>query len=162
MQASNANQNFSSGDSEWVLLGELRFSDFLSDQDRRDESTAGSLFQTMQELGVQLECQANIARLVTEFAKGSPVHYKDEGLKFPSRIRVLCQKKIIDDANAAKTSRAYYTGQTMKDAQAFPDPGANRIGGWGYFSIERGSNVSAGSSGSAGNSVDVYLYKEGE
>ncbi len=34
-------------------------------------------------------------------------------------------------------------------------------GGWGYFLIER-SSASAGSAGPSWNSVDLYLYEEGE
>ncbi len=108
------------------------------------------------------ECMENIAGTVTEFAKEALVRYKQEGPEFPGRIRIFCQKKIIDDANSEKTSRPYHTEQDKKQKQIFSDSSASRIGGWGYFSIERGGDISTDSPLSSGNSVDLYLYKEGE
>jgi len=162
METSNAEQNFRSADPVWVLLAELSLGDFLFDHDRRDEPTAGYLFQTARELGMSPECMENIAGTVTEFAKEALGRYKEEGPEFPGHIRIFCQKKIIDDANSEKTSRPYHTEQGKKQKQIFPDSGANTVGGWGYFSIERGGNVPTGSSLSSGNSIDLYLYKEGE
>src|SRR5512141_1709084 len=108
MQTSNAKQNFRSDDPLWVLLAELPVRDFLSGHDRKDKSTARYLFQTVRELGMPLMCVEDIAMLVTEFTKESPVHDKQEGLEFPARIRIFCQKKIIDDANAARTTSRPY------------------------------------------------------
>jgi len=162
MQTSNAKQNFRSDDPVWVLLAELSLRDFLSDYDRRDGPTAGLLIQTARELGMLPECTENIAGTQAGFAKEAVVHDKQGRLEFHGRIRIFCQNKIIDDANSEKTSRPYHTEQGKKQKQIFPDSGANTVGGWGYFSIERGGNVPTGSSLSSGNSIDLYLYKEGE
>jgi len=162
MQTSNAKQNFSSNDPEWVLLADLSLGDFLSDHDRSDEPTAGYLFQMVRELGMPLECVGNIAMLVTEFARGSPVHYKHEGSEFPAQIRVFCQKKIIDDANAARaTSRPDHAEQAMEHSPMILDFGTKMNGGWGCFLIQRGVNVSDGTSLSSHHFVDLYLYREG-
>jgi len=162
MQTSNAEQNFRSADPVWVLLAELSLGDFLSDHDQRDEPTAGYLFQMVRELGMPFECMENIAKLVTEFAKESPVHYKQEGLEFPARIRIFCQKKIIDDANAARTtSRPYHTEQAMHHSPMILDLGTKMNGGWGCFLIKKGGNVSDDASLSSHHLVDLYLYREG-
>lgn len=161
METSNANQNFGSEDLVWVLLVEPSFSDFLSDHDRKDGPTVGLLFQMVQELGMPLECVENIAMLVTEFAKESPVYYKQEGSEFPPRIRIFCQKKIIDDANAARaTSRPDHTEQAMEHSPMILDFGTKMNGGWGCFLIKRGGNVSDASL-SSHYLVDLYLYREG-
>ena len=149
MQASNANQNFSSGDPEWVLLAELSLGDFLPDHDRREGPVAGFLFQITRELGMSPEYVENIARTLAGFAIEALARTKQERLEVPGRIRIFCQKKIMGDANAEKPSRL--SEQDKQQKQILPDSRASRIGGWGYFSIER-----------AGNSVDLYLYKEGE
>jgi len=162
MQTSNAKQNFRSDDPVWVLLAEFSLGDFLSDHDRRDKSTAGYLFQTVRELGMPLACVENIAMLVTEFAKDSPVHHKHEGLEFPPRIRIFCQKKIIEDANAARaTSRPYHTEQAMEHSPLILDFGTKMNGGWGCFLIKRGGNVSDDASLRSDHFVDLYLYREG-
>ena len=158
MQTSNAKPNLSPDDPEWLLLAELSIRDFLSDHDRRDEPTAGYLFQTVRELGIPHECVHNIAMLVTEFTKESPVYDQQEGLEFPARIRIFCQKKIIDDANAARTtSRPDHTEQAMEHSPMILDFGTKMNGGWGCFLLKRGSNVSDDSD----HFVDLYLYREG-
>ncbi len=162
MQTSNAKQNFRSDDPVWILLAELPLRDFLLDRDWKDESTAGYLFQTARELGMSPECMENIAGTVTEFAEEALVRYKQEGSEFPGRIRIFCQKKIIDDANSEKTSRPYHTEQGKKQKQIFPDSGANTVGGWGYFMIERGEDLPPYSSALSHNYIGLYLYKEGE
>jgi hypothetical protein len=153
MQTSNAKQNFSSDDPVWVLLAELSLRDFLSDHDRREEPAAGFLFQALRELGMSPECMEGIARTLAGFAR--ELVRTDQGrLEVPGRIRIFCQKKMIDDTNSAKSSRPYHTGQVKEQKQIFPEPGANMIGGWGYFIIERGTDLPP-------NSIDLYLYKEG-
>ena len=102
MQTSNAKQNFRPDDPLWVLLADLSLGDFLSDHDQIDGSMAGYLFQMVRELGMPLERVENLAMLVTEFTRESPEQYKPGRLEFPARIRIFCQKKIIDDANAAR------------------------------------------------------------
>ena len=162
MQTSNATQNFRSDDAGWVLLADLSLEDVLSDRDRREEPAAGYLFQTLRELGMPLECVENIAILLTEFAKESPVRYKQDGLEFPGRIRIFCQKKIIDDADAARaTSRPYHTEQAMERSPMILDFGTKMNGGWGCFLIQRGANVSDDTSLSSHHLIDLYLYREG-
>jgi hypothetical protein len=162
MQTSNANRNFRSDDPVWVLLADLSLGDFLSDHDRRDDSTSGYLFQTLPELGMSPECMENIARTLAGFAKEALVRDKQGRLEFPGRIRIFCQKKIVDDANAAKTPRPYHAEQGKKQNEILPNSGANTMGGWGYFIIERGEDLSPDSSAIPHNYVDLYLYKEGE
>ena len=163
MQTSNAQQNFKSDDPVWVLLAEFSLGVFLSDHNRSDEQTAGYLLQMVREFGMPLECVETISRLVTEFATESPVHPKQEGLEFPARIRIFCQKKIIDDANAARaTSRPYHTERALEHSlPMILDSGTIMNGGWGCFLIKRGSNVSGDASLSSHHVVDLYLYREG-
>lgn len=163
MQTSNAKQDFRSDDPVWVVLANLSLGDFLSDHNRSDEPTAGSLFQMVRELGMPLECMENIAMLVTEFAKESPVHCKQEGSEFPARIRIFCQKKIVDGANAARaTSRPCHTEQAMHHSPMILDFGTKMNGGWGCFLIKRGGNFSNDASPSSHPLVDLYLCREGE
>jgi hypothetical protein len=117
----------------------------------------------MRELDMPLECVENIAKLVTQFVKDSPVQHKHKGLEFRARIRIFCQQKIINDADAARaTLRPYHTEQAMEHSPLLLDIGTKMNGGWGYFLIERGGgNSSTGLSVGSWNSVDLYLYKEG-
>ena len=162
MQTSNATKNSRSNDPVWYLLAELSLKDFFSNHDQRDKPAAGSLFQILQELGISTECMENIARTLAGFAIEAFARGKQGRQEFPGRIRIFCQKKIIDDANSVKASRLYHTKQGKKHAQSFPDSGADMIGGWGYFMIDRGEDLPSSSSSIPHNYVDLYLYKEGE
>jgi hypothetical protein len=145
MQTSTAGQNFRSDEPVWVLLAELSSGDSLSDHDRGEETTAGFLIQTSQDLGIPPECMENMARTLAGFAREALARYEQGRLEFPGRIRIFCQKKMIDDASLAK---AY--------------SGAQTIGGWGYFLIERGEDLPPDSSATPHHDIDLYLYKEGE
>ncbi|HLO27845.1 MAG TPA: hypothetical protein VK249_01840 [Anaerolineales bacterium] len=103
----------------------------------------------------------NIARTLAEFVKEASVRTKQGRLEFHGRIRIFCQKKMIADATSAKTSRVYHPEHGKEPTKLLPDSGANTIGGWGYFMIERGEDLSP-SSALSHHSVDLYLYKEGE
>ena len=162
MPTSNAKPNLSSDDPVWVLLAELSLRDFLSDYDRSERSAAGLLFQTARELGMSPECMENIARTLAGFAKEALVRAKQARPEFLGRIRIFCQKKMIGGVNSAKTLRPYYAEQSKKQKQILPDFGKNTIGGWGYFIIERGEDLPPDSSAIPHNSIDLYLYKEGE
>ena len=159
MQTSNANQGFSSGDPAWVLLAELSLSDFLPDPGRKGEPAAGSLFQSLRELGMSPECMENIARTLADFAREASSRYKQGRLEFPGRIRIFCQEKKIEGANSAKPLGPSQAEPDKKQKPMFPDPG---IGGWGYFTIERNEDLPPGSSATPHNRLDLYLYKEGE
>jgi hypothetical protein len=162
MKTSNANKHRGSIDPAWQFIAEFPLNELLSDHDKGGELTAGLLFKMMLEMGIPLEYLEDIEMTLTGFAKEALVHFKRGGLELPERIRVFCQKKIIDNAYSAKTSRPYDTEQVLEHAQ-FVYPTDTKInGGWGYFLIERGGNVSTGTSASSWNSVDLYLYKEGE
>jgi hypothetical protein len=163
MPTSNAKQDVRSEDGVWVLLAELPVRDFLSEDDRSDEPMADYLFQTLQELGMSPECMENIARTLDEFTKEASFHYHQEGMEFSGRIRIFCQKKIIKDANATQvTSEPCHTEHSKKQKQNFPDSEARTIGGWGYFMIDRGEVLPPDSSAIPHNTIDLYLYKEGE
>ena len=162
MQISNDKQDFRSDNPVWVLLAELLFSDFLSDHGRKDGLMARLMFQTIQEFGMSPECMKNITRTLAGFAQEALAHQKQERLEFPGRIRIFCQKKMIEDANAASTSGSDHLEQRKKQKQIFPDCEASKIGGWGYFMIERGEDLPPYSSGIPHNFIDLYLYKEGE
>jgi hypothetical protein len=148
-----------SEDSAWVLLAELSLNDFFSDQERGEQPVAGSLFQSLQELGMSPESLENTAGMLAEFVKEALACTRQGKLESSGRIRILCQKKIIDDASIAKTSRSPEPGKKQK--QSFPDSRANMIGGWGYFMIERGEDLPPDSSAIPHNYIDLYLYREG-
>jgi hypothetical protein len=162
METSIANQNFSSDDPLWYLLAEFSLSEFLSDDDRRDDRMVGLLFQAVQELGMPSQFMENIVDMLVGLAKETWVHAKQWKLESPEQIRIFCQKKILDNAKPRKTLNPYPIEHREKQKEIIPDSEANTIGGWGYFMIERGKDLLPNSSAVPRNRMDLYLYKEGE
>ena len=161
MQTSNADKFGRSNDPVWQFLGEYPLSEFLSDHDKGGELTTGFLFKTVREWGIPLEYLENIDRTLTGFAKEALVHFKQGSLELPGRICVFCQKKMIDNAISAKTSRPDHAELTKEQSSLKYHSSTITNGGWGYFIIERTGHV-AGSSEKARPVIDLYLYKEGE
>ncbi len=163
MQITNANQYPRPNDPAWFFLAEFLLSDFFVDHHRKDELTGGLLFQAVRELGMPPEWVENIEMMLAEFANKALAHFKQGELELPGRIRVFCQKKIIDEANSARAaSPAHPQEQAEEPTQIVHNSGAETNGGWGYFLIGRGEGFSAYySSTVARNSIDLYLYKEG-
>ncbi len=152
----NANQKIRSDGPAWYFLGELLISEILAFH-RRDELTDGLWVQTVCELSMPLECVDNIKKTLTGFASDAWVKFEQEKLDVPGRVRLFCQKKIIDNANSTEITP--YHAEHPIDLIKGVHPSVAKIkGGWGYFVIEKGGDVLTDSS----NSVDLYLYKEGE
>lgn len=162
MRISNANPNSISDDPVWYFLEEFSLSEFMPDQDIRDELTTGLLFQTVQFLGMPPECVENIEKALTGFVEDALLHFTHGKLQMSGCIRVFCQEKMLDLVNSTKSSRPNNTGQAIEPAPIICHSNQKINGGWGYFLIERRENLSASSSASSGDSIDLYLYKEGE
>ncbi len=156
-----ARQKLRSDDPLWHFLAEFSLSEFMSRQDRRGALTAELLFQTMRELDIPPECVEDIEVTLTAFAQETLVHFKQGTVESPERIRIFCQRKWLSGANSAKTSTSHSAQRVMEGASAITYPGTKMNGGWGYFLIERGVDLSGGSSVPSWNSIDLYLYKEG-
>lgn len=123
---------------------------------------AGLMLQTIQEFSMPPECMENITRMLAGFAQEALAHQKQERLEFPARVRIFCQKKMIEDANAVSASPPDQRERGKKQKQILPDCEASKIGGWGYFMIERGEDLPPYSAGVPHGSIDLYLYTEGE
>jgi len=162
MQTSNIIKHGRSNDPVWQFLAEYPLSEFLSDHDKGGEPTAGLLFQTMRELGIPLEYLENIDMTLTGFAKEALLHFKQGSLELPGRIRVFCQKRMIDDAFSAKASGLYHAEQAMEHAQMIHPSNTKMNEGWGYYVIERGRDFASNHCKESCRVIELYVYKEGK
>lgn len=157
----NGSQNIGSNHPEWYLLAEYAFSEIMPDNSKGDELTVEFLSQLFQPLGVPPEWIGKVGMTLTRLAKLALMPVKQEKLARSGRIRVFCQKKMIDDANSVKTSSFYNEEQVMEHVPIKYHSSMIMNGGWGYFIVER-SGDDAGSSERSSLLVDLYLYQEGE
>ena len=163
MQIPDAHPYCSPDDSEWYLLTEWPLSEFLSDLDQKDVLSTRLLFQAVRRLVMPSGCVEKIEMTLAEFAK------EDWGRRKPGergglgQVRVFCQRKIIDAERSGYASlQPHSAGQATEQAPMLFNLEKKLNGGWGFFLIERGGIHSPGFAARMGDSVDVYLYKEGE
>ncbi len=151
-----------SEDPLWYFLADVSLSEFMSDHDSRDHVPADVLFQTVRELGLSPECIFDITLTLTAFAQEALMRFKQGRVESPERIRIFCQRKMMAGADPARTSMPSKARLGLEGASAITYPGKKMNGGWGYFLIERGGDLSAPSPACSWNSIDLYLYQEGE
>lgn len=120
---------------EWHFLAEFSLNEFLMELTQSGGFAAGRLFQTVRQLGMPPEHVEAMEMTLAGFAREAPVYFQEGRLELSGRIRVFCQKKIIES-------------------------GPEMSGGWGYFLIERGGPDSTGCLADSRDSVNLYLYKE--
>jgi hypothetical protein len=161
MNRSNTNKKYPSNDPSWLLLAEFSLSDFMFDQDKKDELRAGLPFQTMRELGLSVDFIDSIEMTLRSFAKEALARFKQGGLELPERIQVFCQKKLIEDARVARTSRSFIQEHNIENESKVRSETYMK-GGWGYFLIEGRGNFPNSCASNSCNSIDLYLYKEGQ
>ncbi len=149
-------------DPAWCLLTECPISKFFSNHEQSNKRTEGCLFQTAQELGIPPERLEKIELSLHEFAKEALAQFKQEGGELPEQIRVFCQNKLPSDENSVENSILFQAESDMERAPMVRYATTLPNGAWGYFLIERRGNLTAGSSAISENSIDLYLYLEGE
>ncbi len=162
MLTTNAIPKPSADDQGWVFLVEHSINDFTVANERGDDGTAGSLLPTVRDLGIPPECLKKMVRTLIEFAGQMIVPFNQGKAEYPLVIRLFCQKKLKDETRSEKTSRHLDTDHDKDHASFIHHPGSKMNGGWGYFLIERGGDVSASGSETSQKTVDLYLYKEGK
>jgi hypothetical protein len=161
MNRPNMNKKYQFDDPTWYYLAEYSLSDLMADQDAEDEFTSGRLFQTMPEMGISIEFMDSIELTLRSFVMEALANFKPGRLELPERVRIYCQKKMVEDARVAIASGFSQLDPTLENESIIRHFETNMGGGWGYFLIER-RGYQTGSSAYSSNSVDLYLYKEGK
>ncbi len=141
-QAPNVKLNHSTDVTAWYLLVEFSPQEFLSDRSRSDGLMAGFLSLPLQQLDTLPEWVASVEAMLARFAKEAWGHFEPGG-----RVRVFCQRKIIDDG-------------CLERAQAILDPGKKMNGGWGYYAIEKGRDSTGAAFTEPCHIIEIYVYRE--
>ncbi len=155
-QAPNVNLRHSADDAAWYLLVEFSTREFLSDRSRSDGLRAGFLTLPHQELDTVPEWVANLEAMLARFAREV---WEDLGPV--GRVRLFCQRKIIDDACFERpASQLDSAGLRMERAHSILDPRKKINGGWGCYAIEKGRDSTDTASKEACHIIEVYIYRE--
>ncbi|RPI82166.1 MAG: hypothetical protein EHM41_19020 [Chloroflexi bacterium] len=130
--------------------------------DAGDEGGAGMPSQAVRELVMPGDCIHHVEKTLRSFAREALEHFQQERMELDGRIRIFCQKKMIEDACSEKSSRFKNIKQIIGQERYIRYSGLKMDGGWGYFLIIRGENYQEDGSVSPQNRIDLYIYKEGE
>ena len=158
MQTSDANPNLMTNDPVWYILADFPLGEFLPGHDRNDETMIGTLVHALQELEMPPESIKTIAMTLSGFAKEAQGHFQ------PGRgwVRIFGHHKLRNEGRYPKTARLFTAARAIEQIQKISQSSQNLNGGWGFFLIETGGKIPADSSHISWNSVDLYLYNEGE
>lgn len=135
MPTSNTTQESRPTDPIWHLLGEYSLRESLPDFENNDKGAAGILSEMVRESAIPIEGVENIEMTLRNLAREALVHFKQGSLELPGRIRIFCQKKMIEE---------------------------KMRGGWGYFVIERSRDYSTEAWAEYHHFIDIYFYEEGK
>jgi hypothetical protein len=141
MQTANDYREFKNNDPIWYFIAEYSLNEVARDENLEPGLMAGSLYQTIRDLGVPTDCLSKIEGTITGTAREAMSHINYSSPNLPVHIRLFCQRKTIDGER--------HFGDQMK-------------GGWGYFLIEKGRDIPASSHEKSYCVAELYLYREGE
>lgn len=159
MHTSETNRKSKSADPEWHLLFVFSIQDLLTDIDQKSETATISLFRFLNYLGVSPDFVENIPKTIAGFAKKAEMHDEQERRKTPEQIRIFCQKKLLNEVIPMDFPMDNRNNLAIEQTQNFSNIMANRLGGWGYFIIER-SEKNLSSSANRHTFLDLFIYKE--
>lgn len=143
-------------------MSEYSLGKFMIDIDSRGEIRFRLLFHLVQDLGIPPECLKKIERTLTAFAKEALVSSIQGNNTIVVYLHLICQKKWLVDVSSKEPSNNNNAERSSEFAQIIQHSDLKINAGWGYFLIERGERIAAGSSTEPQHWIDLYLYKEGE
>ncbi len=134
MQSTNSHQGSKSDNGRWYLLGEYSFSGLILDPEQDPQRAIELPSAVIDDIDIPLERVGSIEVALRSFAGQALRHAQPDGQVHPGKIRIFCQKKILDEE--------------MK-------------GGWGYFVIEKPREAFPEASQKPPEAMDLYIYEEG-
>lgn len=161
MQTINHNSKSSDDNHIWLLLSEFSLSEFPLDEDIAVELSLGWIFQTMREFGLPWEL-TNQIEMPLSWTLRKAINCFNRCTNRSIGIRLFCQPRMMVEIRQAKTSQSPLTQQIMEPSENLRSPGDKMNGGWGYFLVESGGDITRTSYMDHNQVVEVYLYQEGE
>jgi hypothetical protein len=127
--------------SVWVLITQCLLREESLDVESGANTIAGSLFQVVRALGLAPESLENLAETITGIIRTASGHSMHGGRPdWPIHIQLFCQRMLLE---------------------GLPHDEKQRLGGWGYYTIERGVDSVASICDTNHRIVEFYIYREG-
>ncbi len=149
-QAPKGKPHHSADVAAWYLLADFSLREFSPERARGNGWMAGFLSLPLQELDPSPDFLANLEAMLARFANEVWGDLEQGG-----RVRVFCQRKIIDDVYLERAAP-----QLDPAAQAIRDSAKKMNGGWGYYAIEKGSDSDRAACQESCHIIEIYVYRE--
>jgi hypothetical protein len=150
----------------WELITQYPLGENTRDEDIDAVLIASPLNTTMQKLGITQELIHHMIGTVSVTATQARCHFLSGRSNMLVTIRVFCQRKTIAGALRLKNSKQFDAPISGNSLQEFLDlnitlesSGERNSGGWGYFIIERGADLSIAYQEHS-CVLELYLYRE--
>jgi hypothetical protein len=141
MPAESDNQENRFDHSLWVLITQCLLREESHDEKSGAKTVAGSLFQAMRELGFAPDgfekLEETIVGIIGTARRHALLGGKPDWLV---HIRLFCQRILLD---------------------GLPRYEEQQLGGWGYYTIERGEDSTALVCDCYHRIIEFYIYREG-
>ena len=150
----------------WELITQYSLVENTCDEDIDAVLIASPFNTTMQKLGITPEHIHHIIGTVSLTATQARGHFLSGRSNMSVTIHLFCQRKALADALRPENSRQFDVLISANSLQKFLDlnitlesSGERNSGGWGYFIIERGADLSIAYQEHP-CVLELYLYRE--
>jgi hypothetical protein len=166
VQKNHDNQRHKGDYMPWELVSQYSLGENTRDEDIDAVLIASPLNATMQKLGITQERIHHIFDTVSVTATQARSHFLSGRSNMLVTIHVFCQRKTLAGALRLKNSEQFDALISGNSLQEFLDlnttlefSGERNYGGWGYFIIERGADLSIAYQEHP-CVLELYLYRE--
>lgn len=166
MRKSQDNQSGKVNYSPWVLITQYPLSENSQGEDIDAELMASPLNTTMHKLGLAQERIQHIFVSVSRTAIQARSQFLNERSNLPVTVNLFCQRKILANTLRQKNTDLSEAPIRADSLHEFLDlnitlesTDERNSGGWGYFIIERGADLSITYQESP-CVLELYLYRE--
>ena len=150
----------------WELITQYSLGENTRDEDIDAVLTAGPLNTTMQKLGITQEHIHHIIGTVSTTVTQARSHFLSGRSNMHVIIDMFCQRKTLAGALRLKNSKQFEAPISGNSFQELLDlnitlesSGERNSGGWGYFIVERGADLSIAYQEHP-CVLELYLYRE--
>jgi hypothetical protein len=166
VQKNHDNQSDKSEYMPWKLVSQYSLGENTRDEEIGAVLIASPLNTTMQKLGITQERIHRIFGTVSVTATQARSHFLSGRSNMLVTIQMFCQRKTLAGALRLKNSKqfdALISGDSLQEFRGLnitlESSGERNSGGWGYFIIERGADLSIAYQEHS-CVLELYLYRE--
>ncbi len=166
MKKLHNNQSDEQDNLSWILISQFSLGVNTGNEDIDAVLTTSPLYATMHKLGISQDRIHHIIGTVSGTAAQARSHFLPGRSDMLVTIHMFCQRKTLAGALRLEYSKQFEGPISGNSLQDFLDlnitlesSGERNFGGWGYFIVERGADLSVAYQETP-CVIELYLYRE--